>query len=388
MNEKDMTLDESVVKALEIFEARQAEKAAKAAAEEEALLNAAKAQKFDELLAEREKDEAWKSVKGSVAVKKETKLGFADEDKVLFSKYLRMEVDDRTARKALQEGDGAEGGYLVPNDYAAGIVELRDPLSFPRRMGVQQIVTSRDNIDIPAEATSFTKFARIAEEGTYSTNDPAFAQNNVIPQKWVKLFKVSEELVEDDAYNLEGFLQSAIARAVAQTEAYYVAVGSGSSQHLGIFEGGDTDALTFDSAGNITPDEIWELFYTLGTGYHPNAAWLMDNQTWRYILSIRDTNNWAFATADMASVNAPDADGMLCGKRVFLQDDIPAITASTAVIAFGDPFYYALVDKKGLSVQVLKELYAASGQIAYKCHFRQSGTVLYEKAWVCGVMHA
>jgi HK97 family phage major capsid protein len=229
------------------------------------------------------------------------------------------ETDASVVRNALQEGDGGEGGYLVPNDYYNRMIELRDQASFPRRMGVQSITTERDVIDIPAEGTSFTKFSRTAEEGTYSTNDPAFVQNQVTPQKWTKSWRVSEELIADNAYDLTGFLTRAAGRAMAQTENYYVAIGSGTNQHEGIFEGGDTDALTFDSTGNITPDEIWELFYTLGAGYRGQAAWLMDDQTWRYILSIRDANNWAFAAADMATIGAGSnqPDGMLCGKPVF-----------------------------------------------------------------------
>ena len=50
MENKELTLDESVVKALEIFEARQSEKDAEKAKEEVALEQAAKAQKYDEMI--------------------------------------------------------------------------------------------------------------------------------------------------------------------------------------------------------------------------------------------------------------------------------------------------------------------------------------------------
>ena len=378
----EMTADELADVVYNRFEEK------KAAEEEKARLEELerKAKEYDKLKEEKEDEVAWAEAKGTVNVKKKTKKGFSDEQEILLDEYLRGRVDAKTAQKALQEGNATEGGVLVPTDFTNRIVELRDPMSFPRQMGVQTINTTRDNIDIPAESTSFTKFSRTAEEANYSTNDPAFAQNNVTVEKWTKLFKVSEELVADDAYDLEGFLERAIARAMAQTEAYYVALGTGSNQHQGIFTGGDTDALTFDSTGNITPDEIWELFYTLGEGYRPNAAWLMNDQTWRYILSIRDTNDWAFGAADLAEVDPDRGQAMLCGKPVYFQDDIDTIASGKTVIMFGDPFYYGLVDRAGLEIQVLQELYAATGQIGYKCHFRQSGAVLYEFAWVGGQM--
>jgi len=401
---KELSVEEAVAKAFTMFEERQAKKAA----EEVALEQVAKAQKYDELMAKEEKEETWAESKKSVSIKKETKTGFADEDIVMFDKYLRGEVGLNIARKALQlsevnvdessmegrrakaltEGSATAGGVLVPSDWNAGLIELRDQASFPRKMGVQQITTSYDNIDIPAEATAFTKFVRTAEAGSYDTNDPVFAANNVTPQKWTKLTRLSEELVADEVYDLLGYLQRGYARAMAATENYYCAIGSGTNQHLGIMEGGDTDALTFDSSGNITADEIWELFYTLGAGYRENAAWLMASGTWSYIMRMRDSNNWAFQAADATQIGRGNGqpDGVLCNKPVFLQDDCPAYTTGLCPIMVGDPYYYALVDRAGLSIARLDELYKASGQVGFAANFRQSGTVLYELAFVGGAM--
>jgi HK97 family phage major capsid protein len=100
------------------------------------------------------------------------------------------------------------------------------------------------------------------------------------------------------------------------------------------------------------------------------------------------TSQFAFsATAGavrIGGVPAP-AVGELYGKPVFVDENLPAIAASTAVIAVGDPEYYALVEKaRGL--QVLRDQYssAASGQVVFHCNFRQGGTVLAEEAWVLG----
>ena len=417
-DEKEITAEELVeqVKA-EIFagvgdvvvSAMKAEKEA-VEKESELLEQAAKAKKYDELLKENEKEETWSEAKKGVHIKKETKRGFSDEPIVMFDQYMRGRVGLSVAKKALEigevtydpkdpmgsvrakaltEGSATAGGVLVPSDWHTPMIELRDQASFPRKMGVQQITTTRDNIDLPTEATSFTKFARTAEAGDYGTNDPVLAANNVIPQKWTKLTKISEELVADDAYDLLGFLQRGYARAMAATENYYCSIGTGSNQHLGIMEGGDTDALTFDSADNITADEIPELFFKLGSGYRGQAAWLMASTTWAYLLGIRDANNWAFSAGDVRSTalyGSGQPDGTLLGKPVFLEDNAPTIATAQCPIMVGDPFYYALVDRSGLSIARLDELYKATGEVGFAANFRQSGTVLYEKAFVGGLM--
>lgn len=359
-------------------EERQATKEAKA----QEIIDAKEALRIsirEEVKAERK---TWKEEKGNFNIKTETELGESEaEQSRAFANYLKT-GDDVVARKALSEGTGSAGGYLVPDDFYGNVVEKRDAASWVRKAGVQVVQTSRDKIDLPAEATSFTNFVRAAEAGSYDTNDPTFNQNQVTVEKYTKLFKVSEELVADDDANLESHLVNMIGRAYGQTEAYQAAVGTGSNEHEGIFTGGDTNALTFDTASNITPDEIWELFYTLGEGYRTDAFWLMNSQTWRYILSMRDTNNWAWSAADMAKVS-PSPE--LIGRPVFLQDDIDTIATGVCTIMVGDPFYYALVERKGLEIKVLNELYAATGEIGYRCDFRQGGKVLVETAFVGGL---
>ena len=369
------------------IEARQEAKAAKEAELLSALSKARAEGKEEGLAAKAEELKTWSEEKGAPLVMEEAKPG-GDHDGMDTFRYWMKTGDEVAARKALQEGTGSEGGFLVPDDFVARITEKRDAASFVRAMGVQVIQTSRDAIDIPAESTSLTKFARTAEEAAYSTNDPAFAQNNVIIHKWTKLTRISEELLADDASNLEEFYATAVGRAMAETEAYYVAIGSGSNQHLGIFAGGTTDSLTFDTAAHIEPVEIYELFTKLNTGYQANAAWLMDPATWQHLVTLRNTSNWAFGAADYATINTmggPQA-GTLYGKPVFLQDDIPVIGTDVCVVMVGDPTYYALVERQGLQVSRNPYLYQATGQVGFFNTFRQGGTVLVEEAWVGGLM--
>ena len=372
-----------------VFEQRQEAKATKEAELLSALSKARAEGKEEGLAAKAEELKSWAEEKGAPLVMEVAKPG-GDHDGMDTFRYWMKTGDETAARKALQEGTGTEGGFLVPDDFVARITEKRDNASFVRAMGVQVIQTSRDAIDIPTESTSLAKFSRTAEEAAYSTNDPSFAQNNVVVHKWTKLTKISEELLADDAANLEEFYATAVGRAMAQTEAYYVAIGSGTNQHLGIFEGGDTDALTFDTSSHIEPVEVYELFSKLKTGYQAQAAWLMDPATWQHLITLRNTSNWAFGAADMATLAVAGGPqvGTLYGKPVFLQDDIAVIAASTCVIMVGDPMYYALIERQGLQVSRNPYLYQANGQVGFFNTFRQGGTVLVEEAWVGGAMSA
>jgi len=285
---------------------------------------------------------------------------------------------------------GGTGTYLVPDGFVAEILPLRDNASFVRQMGVRIIQTNLPVVDIPAESTSVANFTRSAEANAYTTDIPAFAQNQVTVQKWTLRHTASEEFLEDDATNFDQWFSRSLARSMARTESYYVAIGNGTNQHEGIFEGGTTDALTFDSSGNITADEIFELMMVLKTEYQPDAAWLMDNDTWRYLATLRDSNNWAFGAADYLTISNDGSAqaGTLYGRPVFLQGDIPVRAASTTVIMVGDPYYYGLVERKGLTIARNPFLQQAEGLVDFFSHFRQSGKVLAEEAWAGGLMHS
>lgn len=377
-------------KLLDLMEERQEAKARR----EAEILNA-KAEAYAEgkeegLQAKADELRTWAEEKGAPLVMEVAEPGSGGEkgDVKTFMHWMRT-GDEVAARKALQEGTGSEGGFLVPDDFVNRITEKRDNASFPRAMGVNVIQTSRDAIDIPTESTSMANFSRTAEEAAYTTNDPSFAQNNIVVHKWTKLTKISEELLEDDASNLEEFYARAVGRAMANTEAYFVAIGSGTNQHQGIFEGGTTNGLGFDTSASgttIKPEELYELFMTLKTGYQANAAWLMDNLTWAYLLTLRDTSNWAFGAADFATVSVGGGPqvGTLYGKPVFVQDDIPVRAAATCSVMVGDPDYYALIERRGLQISRNPYLYQANGQVGFFNTFRQGGAVLVAEAWQGG----
>jgi len=398
---------ESIVDlALQRFEERQAEKARKAAEMEELREKIRKE--------EREKLEAeMKAFKGAPAVMQKAKPGSGGKpeegDMDTFMYWLRTGDDvaarksltqvhdedagnpvDEETRKALSGASGAAGEYLMPDGFVTKIIEKRDPVSFPRKMGVQVLRTDRKVLDIPAEATSLTKFVRTAELGSYSTNDPTFAQNQVTLHKWTKVTRFSEELLEDHETDLDEWYARALARAWAATEAYYVAVGTGTNQHEGIFTGGDTDAITLDtdhgadSDGNITGECLWRIYYTLGEGYQAEAAWLMDPQTLAGIVSLMSNSEFTFRGADMLRMRE-DGTWLLLGKPVYTQDDIPVQASGTCFIMFGDPYYYALVESRGLTIKRNPYLYQATGEVGVFSSFRQGGKVVVEEAWVGAV---
>lgn len=362
-----------------VMGALDARDAAKKAKEDEvAKIKAeAKAEALKELEA---KQPAWK---GGFSTKRVTELGLAKDDMKSFGYWLRT-GDMGAVKAALQEGTASEGGVIVPDDFFATVVEKRNAASWLRGSGVTVIQTSRDVVNIPYQSSTDALFVVAAEEAAYNQTEPTLDQVAVTVHKWTNLIKVSEELLTDQAANLEAFLSSKIAEKMAMTEGYYAVLGTGSSQHAGVIGANDSDAITiydFASAAQIEPSEIMAIPYQLNSFYRSRATWAMVGETEAYLRGLETSNHFAFSAG-------PEAGGtgwalnQLLGRPLVNQDGMASIAASAKVILFGDWSYFTLVENGSLTIARNPYLYQANGQVGIFSKFRQGGAATQLEAFV------
>jgi HK97 family phage major capsid protein len=286
-------------------------------------------------------------------------------------------------KAALQEASG-EGAELVPDDFFPQIVAKRDQASIARRAGARVLQTSRDILNIPVENASMNTFAVTAEEAAYTQNEPTFATVAVTVYKFTKVIKVSEELLEDEATNLDSFLTDGIGRAWALTENEYVITGNGSGQPQGLLTGGSV-GYTFADTNAIAATEIPSVFWSLGDPYHDGAVWIMKGATAGHLQSLTGNNFQLVPTPYMPTQMTGDIPMNLWGKPVFLSDSMPAVADNNKSILFANLNYYALVERRGLTISRNPYLYQANGQIGIFCSVRFGGAVLQSEAVKWGV---
>lgn len=305
------------------------------------------------------------------------------EPKAAFLHWVRTGEFMKGAKAALNVGTPANGGVLVPDDEYRQILALRDEASIPRTMGATTFTTNRERLNIPYEATSLAKFTQVAEEGdvTAAEDEPTFNSLPVDVYKFVKLIKVSEELLEDDNAGLESFLTDALGRALAATENYYALVGAGTTEPEGALVGG-TAAPAFAAIADITPAEVIALKYQLSQVYRDNSsAWTM-NETTEAILRAKTGTPFVFATTPRGTGNRKLET--MEGYPVFDNSNMPEATTGNKSLLFGNWRYYAIVTNRGLRVRRLNELYAETGQVGILASIRFGGRVLLPEAFVYG----
>jgi len=311
------------------------------------------------------------------AVIKAENFGDPDPNRA-FTHYLRTGEKVKGLKAAMGEDTAGVGGYLVPDDFYAGIIEKRNELSIPRRAGAMVLQTSRDVLNIPIEATSQAYFAQASHDmAAVDEDEPTVGQATATVFDFTKLVKVSENLLEDSASNLNQFLTNSFGRWMAMTENRNALIGAGTTYPQGVTVGG-TSALTFDDTNGIGAAEIPELYHKLAQQYRDNAVWTMNDDTLGYLRGIYSSSVFTFGAHEISEES-------IMGKRVFTSTYMPKYSTSTyKSIVFGDWSMYALVERKGLTIRRLNELYAGNRQVGLLAVFRHGGVVLQSEAFAIG----
>lgn len=298
----------------------------------------------------------------------------SNEYKNAFWKAMRSK-NSFDVQNALQIGTDSEGGYLVPDEFEATLIQgLEDENIFRT---IANIITSSGDKKIPVVASKGTA-SWVDEEGNIPDSDDAFGQVSIGAYKLATMIKVSEELLNDSVFNLEKYIAREFARRIGTKEEEAFIIGNGTGKPTGILNatGGATLGVTAASAAAITVDELFDLFHSLGASYRKSAIWLMNDSTVKAIRKLKDGNG-NYLWQPSITVGAPDT---ILNRPVKTSSYVPAIAASAKTIAFGDFSYYWIADRQGRSFQRLNELFAATGQVGFRATQRVDGKLVLAEA--------
>lgn len=299
---------------------------------------------------------------------KPEKMGRAsDAYKEDFDRHLRGRA---LLHNVLSEGVDADGGFLVPEDFERDIVSALDEENVIRSLA--KVITTQHERKIPI-ATGHSTAQWTAENAAYTESNPSFGQKQIDAFKLTDLCRVSVELLQDSAFDIEDYLMKEFARAFGIAEEEAFCVGTGTNQPTGIFTAkGGTVGVTTASATAITVDEVISLVYALKSPYRRNAKFLMHDATVSLLRKLKDSNGvylW------QPSVQAGEPDRLL-GYEIYTSPYVPTAAAGALTVAFGDFKNYWIGDRAGRTVQRLNELYATNGQIGYVATERVDGKVI------------
>lgn len=290
----------------------------------------------------------------------------SDEYKVAMIGAFRSNF--RNVSNVLQEGVDADGGYLVPEEYDRRLIDVLDEENIMRSLGTKITTSGLHKINIAATKPAASW---IEEGGALTFGDATFSQIFLDAYKLHVAIKVTEELLYDNAFNLESYIITQFGRALANAEEDAFLNGDGTGKPLGLFAetGGGTVADTLTAA--VKSDDLISLVYALKRPYRRKASFILNDQTLASLRKLKD-NNGAYIWQPSYQAGEPDR---LLGYTVHTSAYAPA-----DAIAFGDYSYYNIGDRGTRSFAELKELFAGNGMVGFVAKERVDGKLVLPEA--------
>ena len=308
--------------------------------------------------------------------------------KKAFGAYLRTGEDEGLRGlvlegKALSTAIAADGGYLIDPQTSDTIRSLLFTTSSLRR--VANVVT--------VDAASFDVLIDRTEVGSgWATETAAQAETSTptIERISIKLHdlsampKSSQRLLDDSAFDVEGWLAGKIATRFIRAEAAAFITGTGVDQPKGILLppqvanaswtwgniGYVPTGFAGDFASTNAADCIVNLVYALTADYRANATFIMNSKTAGAVRRMKDADG-RFLWSDGLAAAAPS---LLLGYPVLICEDMPDIAANSYSVAFGD-FRSGYTIAERPEVRVLRDPFSAKPNVLFYAHKRVGGEV-------------
>lgn len=246
---------------------------------------------------------------------------------------------------------------------------------------------------VTVDASSFDVLIDSTEAGagwadeatsTSETDTPQIERISIGLHELSALPKASQRLLDDSAFDIEGWLAGRIADKFARAEADAFLNGDGSGKPTGLlthptvgngsWTWGNLGYVATGTDGDFDAtspaDAIVDLVYALGAQYRANAAFVMNSKTAGAVRKMKDADG-RFLWSDGLSQGEP---ARLMGYPVLIAEDMPDIGSDAMAIAFGDfGAGYTIAERPDL--RVLRDPFSAKPHVLFYATKRVGGDV-------------
>jgi HK97 family phage major capsid protein len=324
--------------------------------------------------------------------------GFDREYRAAFGRYLRqgrseLTMEDRAILR-LETRDmgtggqaafpGSSAGFFVPVGF---VFEVEEAMKYygPMLNGGPQMPRILDTdtgapLPFPAADDTAQVGEQVDENASVTVQDVNIQQVMFGAFKYsTKVVKVSLELMQDSAFDIEDFLIAEFGRRLGRIINTKTTVGAGAVEPLGIVTaivaGGNivtaAGAFTNDgasAANTIGSDDLTDLEHAVDPVYRPGARYMMNDSTLKSLKKVKDKYGrplWQESTRDGSPATINGYEYAINNALDELQGSPSSGPVTRRTVIFGDLSKHAIRRVRQLSVLRLSERFAEYGQVAF-----------------------
>ena len=293
----------------------------------------------------------------------------------------RLEEVYRSSKAALTSQTGAQGGYLVPEEFLPRLlgVAAERAIARPRAtvipMGSGTLHVPALDVTTPPAAGDSAAFgglvARWSEEAaTLNQSEPTFRQITLTARELSGYAKVSNTLVDDAALGLEALLVALFGGAIAWHEDHAFLRGDGVGKPLGAvgLATGAAVGVSRKTASRFVLDDAAKMLAKFMPGWSPSrACWILHPSVYSELLLMADATSLVFLP-DARS----QAPGQFFGLPVLTSEKLPGLGTARDVCLVNWE-HYLIGDRKQVEVAYSEHTAFTTNQAAWRFVARLDG---------------
>lgn len=309
------------------------------------------------------------------------------------SEYRRWDDPKRGKEvRNLAMNSGTAGGYLMPEQFYAQLMQVAAPMSLVRPRAMV-IPAAGENIKIPSLDQTTAQSAGTpsyyggvvlswsGESVSIASTEPGFRQTEMTMAELTGYTPVGRTLLQKSAISLEPLIYNLFGGAVAFAEDYAFLRGNGNGKPLGLLDPkvtarvktaarGSATAITFANATSVWVKVLPE---SQGAG-----VWVISKLAEEKVLSMAGTANMVFAptgvyTANTDTINAGPSGVMLYMRPVLVSTKLPALNTD-GDFNFFDFSKYVIADGGAPEVASSDDYLFRTNERAFRIVHRVTGS--------------
>lgn len=278
------------------------------------------------------------------------------------------------------EGNGADGGFLVPPSYSQRIFQLS--------LEEQALLPMTDDLPVEGNGMSLPKDETTPwgangvraywqnEAGAGTQTKPVFGRTDFRLKKLLALVPVTEELLAD-ATALGAYFQGAAARSIRWKTDEAICYGNGAGQPLGAFNSPAVITVAKDAGqltGTLSTTNLANMISRLPAGSYGNAVWMLNNDVLPALFTLTLGNYPIYLPAGSPVGGLQGSPyGTLLGRPIAVTQHAKSFSSQGDVMLADWRQYQSITKAGGIQTATSMHLYFDADATAFRSTFRVDG---------------
>lgn len=292
-------------------------------------------------------------------------------------------LHDLEIRAGLTTQSEPDGGYLVPEEMQSTIDRVLGTVSAVRGLARVIQVSAQEYAILVNQGGTASGWVG-EEESRPETDTPTLSKIIINSGEIYANPAATQRTLDDASFDVAGWLAEEVSIEFAEEEGAAFISGNGIEKPKGFlsytpianasYAWGKLGFVVTGGASGFASsnpaDALMDLFYSLKQGYRNGAAFLTSDATLGTVRKFKDGQGnylWSPPTADMP--------GLILGKPVVTDDNMPALGSNTFPVAFANwRRFYTIADRIG--IRVLRDPFTNKPNVHFYTTKRVGGGVV------------